>query len=95
VTSPGERVRVAGDELEGGVATVERVDDDPPVASELFDGARHVFLDVGGQRLRLLTYRTANGGGALHLATPDAGVDGTWESSGTCTTLERVERASQ
>jgi len=26
-------------------ATVERIDDSPPVASELFEGARHVFLD--------------------------------------------------
>ena len=93
--SVGERVRVAGDELEATLATVKRVDDDPPVASELFEGARHVFLDVDGQRLRVLTYQTANGGGAIHLATPDAGVDGTWESSGTCTTLERVEQARQ
>ena len=93
--SVGDRVRVAGGNQEGVLATVDRVDDEPPVASELFDGARHVFLDADDERLRVLTYRTAAGGGALHLAAPDAGLDGTWQPQGTCTRLERVERASR
>jgi len=39
----GDRVRVAGEEHDSMFATVERIDDSPPVASELFEGARHVF----------------------------------------------------
>ncbi|WP_123619584.1 hypothetical protein [Halorubrum sp. CSM-61] len=94
--SAGDRVRVAGEEHESMLATVDRVDDSPPVASELFAGARHVFLDTDadGERIRVLTYRTATGEDALHLATPDGGLDGTWQRSGACTRLERVERAS-
>jgi len=95
--SSGDRVRVAGEERASVLATVDRVDDSPPVASELFAGARHVFLDTDadGERIRVLTYRTATGEDALHLATPDGGLDGTWQRSGACTRLERVERASR
>ena len=93
--SPGDRVRVAGNEIADTVATVDRVDDTPPVASELFDGARHVFLDADGERFRVLTYRTATGDDAVHLATPDGGLDGTWDPAGSCSRLERVERASR
>jgi len=31
----GDRVRVAGEQVTGGLATIERIDDSPPVASEL------------------------------------------------------------
>jgi len=75
-------------------ATVERIDDSPPVASELFEGARHVFLDADGERIRVLIYQTATNDDAIHLATPDAGLDGTWQPQGACTRLERVERGS-
>lgn len=93
--SPGDRVRVAGDEIDSAVATVDRVDETPPIASELFDGARHVFLDADGERLRVLTYSTATGDDAVHLATPDGGLDGTWNPEGSCTRLERVERVTR
>jgi len=73
----GDRVRVAGEEHDSMFATVERIDDSPPVASELFEGARHVFLDADGERIRVLIYQTATNDDAIHLATPDAGLDGT------------------
>jgi len=47
----GDRVRVAGEQVTGGLATIERIDDSPPVASELFEGARHLFLDADGERI--------------------------------------------
>ena len=89
----GDRVRVAGEEHDSMFATVERIDDSPPVASELFEGARHVFLDADGERIRVLIYQTATNDDAIHLATPDAGLDGTWQPQGACTRLERVEQA--
>jgi len=59
----------------------------------VFEGARHLFLDADGERIRVLIYQTATNDDAIHLATPDAGLDGTWQPQGACTRLERVERA--
>jgi len=40
----------------GGLATIERIDDSPPVASELFEGAGTSF-DADGERIRCSSTR--------------------------------------
>ncbi|WP_066418890.1 hypothetical protein [Halorubrum aethiopicum] len=91
----GDRVRVQGDAIGTMTGTVDRVDDTPPIASEIFEGARHVFLDVEGDRYRILSYQTMTGDDAVHLAEPDGGMDGTWQRCGSCTRVDRLSRADE
>jgi len=89
----GDRVRVAGEQVTGGLATIERIDDSPPVASELFEAPGTSFSTptasasgCSSTRLRPTTTRSI-----LRRPTPASTAPGS--PQGACTRLERVERA--
>ena len=91
----GDRVRVSGEAFGELVATVDRIDESPPIASELFERAHHVFLDVDGERYRILSYQTMNGDDAVHLDQRDGGLGGTWQRCGSCSRVERLDRPDE
>jgi len=42
----------------------------------------------------VLIYQTATNDDAIHLATPDAGLDGTWQPQGACIAARNAERGA-